>query len=683
MSAPTAHGTRSGAKIPKATKTTNSHLVFVIFVIFVIFVPERVPSAVAQAPQGGQQPAQTPKGPVFRVGAHLVTVDAYPTQGGKIITGLTPDDFEVFEDGKPQKVESLDYIDYGADLSDDDRSVHISAREGLELAADSKYRVIVFVLDRQAFDRETWLSMRAPLLEYFRKIVEPRDLIGLITTDDPWGSVVLGRRLNSIEDQISDPEWLRTPYREDALVMAGCGMEGMQARVRADTTFTMLEGLVRMLGQVREDHSSIVFITNGIARVPPNLHGDDSQPMSMPRTGLVNGRIQRAGPDMHEQYCKQERRRLNEIDFDRRFGDLTHAARASNISFYPIGVWNPHPTLSPELVARGFRWPPRPPAELVDSLVSLAKDTDGFVVPPMGDVSDGLKRIAGDVGTHYLLGYYTTNTKWDGKIRSIRVRLKRTGAEIRARNEYRAPTADEVAGLSAERKEGERIVAAPVAAALSTLSAVRPSAQFFAYGAVAGKTLYVTIETPSVAVEAGRWNEGASLDVIAETAAGDAIGTAHSRLASNGRASLQVPLDAGAAPPSNMFIRVHAEGVSITERVQVGADPASLVGDPLGYRSSGRGLAIPAASFVFAHDERLRLEWPVLGAVDRYEARLLDRFGLPLKFHLTVEDQPVLGARRLVANVSFSSLGRGDYVIELIASAADKKEAHYLAIRVN
>jgi VWFA-related protein len=629
-----------------------------------------------------QQPSQTAKGPVFRVGAHLVTVDAYPTQGGRVIPGLKPDDFEVFEDGKPQKVEQLDFVDYDARLSDDDRSVHLSSREALELASDSRYRVIVFVLDRQAFDRDTWLSMRGPLVQYLRDTVEPRDLIGFITTDDAWESVVLGRRLSEIEAEIASPEWLKTPYREDALVMAGCGMEGMLGRVHAEATFSLLEGLVRMLGQVREDHSSIVYISNGISRAPANQHGDDTQPMSLPHTGLVNGRIQRAGPDMHEVYCRQERRRLNEIDFEKRFSDLTHSARASNISFYPIGVWNPHPALPAELLARGFRWPEHPPAELVDSLLSLAKDTDGFIVPPQGNVADGLKRIAADVGTHYLLGYYTTNTKWDGRIHSIRVRLKRTGAEIRARSEYRAPTAEDIAGLSAPPKPGGHVVPAPVANALSTLSAIRPSAQFFAYGAIAGHTLYVTIETPAIAVDAGRWNDGAAVDVIAETASGEAIGTTHGRLPANGRTSLQVPLD-GATAPSNMFIRVHSDGTSVTERVQVGVDSASLVGDPLGFRSSARGLAIPAASFVFAHDEKLRLEWPVLGAVDRYEARLLDRYGLPLKFRIPVEDQPVLGARRLVATLSFSSLGRGDYVIELVAAAGDAKEAHYLAVRVN
>ena len=622
------------------------------------------------------------KPPVFRVGAHLVTVDAYPTSGGAIIKGLTPDDFEVFEDGKPQKVERLDFIDYGTRLPDDDRAVRLSARDGLELAADSRYRVIVFVLDRQALDRETWPTMRASLMYYLRNTVEPRDLVGLVTTDEPWDSVVLGRRLTEIEDQISDPEWLRVPYREDALVMAGCGMEGMLGRVRAETTFNLLEGLVRVLGQVREDHSSIVFVGNGLARVPPNLYGDNSQPISLPRTGLVNGRIQRAGPDMHESYCRQERKRLNDIDFDRRFDALTRSARAANVSFYPVSVWNPNPTIPAALAARGFRAQPRPPAALVDSMLSLARDTSGFAVPPLGDVAEGLKRIAGDVGTHYLLGYYTTNTKWDGKVRSIRVRLKRSGAEIRSRREYRAPTLDEIAGLSAPPKPGGRIVAAPVTAALSALTAARPSAQFYAYGAVAGRMMYVTIETPSIAVEAGRWKDGAGIDVIAESAAGDSVGIGRGRLAANGRASLQVPLD-GSAPPSSLFVRLRAEGESVTERVQVGLDRSVLVGDPLAFRSSARGLAIPAASFVVAHDERLRFEWPVLAAIDSFDARLLDRYGLPLKFRVTVEDQPSATARRLVANLAFSSLGRGDYVIELTATAGAQKEAHYLAIRVN
>src|SRR3954464_13565404 len=128
---------------------------FVFFVSFVAFL-------------SAQQ-----KPPVFRGGAHLVTVDAYPTQGGgRIVKGLTPDDFEIYEDGKPQKVEQLEFVDYDAPLGDDDRPVMLSSRDGLELAANSKYRVIVIVLDRQAFDKDTWPPVRAALLDYLKSTVE-------------------------------------------------------------------------------------------------------------------------------------------------------------------------------------------------------------------------------------------------------------------------------------------------------------------------------------------------------------------------------------------------------------------------------------------------------------------------------------------------------------------------------
>ena len=386
---------------------------------------------------------------------------------------------------------------------------------------------------------------------------------------------------------------------------------------------------------------------------------------------------------MHEVYCRQERRRLNEIDFEKRFNDLTHAARASNISFYPIGVWNPHPALPAELLARGFRWPEHPPAELVDSLLALAKDTDGFIVPPQGNVVDGLKRIAGDVGTHYLLGYYTTNTKWDGRIHSIRVRLKRTGAEIRARSEYRAPTARghrrplgtaQARWPRGARSRRQRALDAQRISTVGTVLRLRRDRR--AGHSTSPSRPPRSPLTQDAGTTAPQSTSSPKRPQVTPSARPTAVcrPTAAPRCRSRSTARRRRRTCSSASTP---------RATSVTARVQVGVDPASLVGDPLGFRSSARGLAIPAASFVFARDEKLRLEWPVLGAVDRYEVRLLDRYGLPLKFRIAVEDQPVLGARRLVATLSFSSLGRGDYVIELVAAAGDTKEAHYLAVRVN
>ena len=55
-----------------------------------------------------QTPQQRP--PVFRGESVLVTVDVYPQRDGKIVEGLKASDFEVLEDGKPQTVETIEFI---------------------------------------------------------------------------------------------------------------------------------------------------------------------------------------------------------------------------------------------------------------------------------------------------------------------------------------------------------------------------------------------------------------------------------------------------------------------------------------------------------------------------------------------------------------------------------------------
>ncbi|HET7219064.1 MAG TPA: hypothetical protein VFJ02_13500, partial [Vicinamibacterales bacterium] len=51
----------------------------------------------------GQQQQQPPP---IRVGTSLVRLDVYPTRDGHVVQGLKASDFEVFEDGVPQTVET-------------------------------------------------------------------------------------------------------------------------------------------------------------------------------------------------------------------------------------------------------------------------------------------------------------------------------------------------------------------------------------------------------------------------------------------------------------------------------------------------------------------------------------------------------------------------------------------------
>ena len=57
------------------------------------------------------------------------------------------------------------------------------------------------------------------------------------------------------------------------------------------------------------------------------------------------------------------------------------------------------------------------------------------------DLDAGLKRISDDLSSYYLLGYYSTNGKLDGRFHNIKVRVKRPGVDVRARKGYRSATA--------------------------------------------------------------------------------------------------------------------------------------------------------------------------------------------------------------------------------------------------
>src|SRR6185503_16668926 len=67
--------------------------------------------ALAQTP-----PAPSPQKPrddqdeVVKITTNLVQVDAVVTKDGKMVTNLTADDFEIYEDGKKQEITSFAFI---------------------------------------------------------------------------------------------------------------------------------------------------------------------------------------------------------------------------------------------------------------------------------------------------------------------------------------------------------------------------------------------------------------------------------------------------------------------------------------------------------------------------------------------------------------------------------------------
>jgi VWFA-related protein len=71
-------------------------------------------------------------------------------------------------------------------------------------------------------------------------------------------------------------------------------------------------------------------------------------------------------------------------------------------------------------------------------LAKLAEDTGGFLVENSNDLGAAFRRIDEDNQFHYLLTYSPRNAAFNGKFRSIRVKVRRPSTHVFARRGYRA-----------------------------------------------------------------------------------------------------------------------------------------------------------------------------------------------------------------------------------------------------
>lgn len=465
----TAHGSRAGTKTTKATKITKTAWLFVIFVAFVLArEPWAVePSAVSQQPP----PTQAQQRPVFRAGTHFVRVDAYPSENGKIIEGLTAADFQVLEDGKPQAIDSFDYVRFDTFTPEAERRNPSSQRDGFELAADPRYRVFVIFVDMGFSDSigvfepfPDVARVEQPLVDFIDRVIGVHDLFGLLSSRNTVKDLVLGQKTGVTKQQVRDlwrasfmdfdpTQRYDTRYDPDCVACRETGQPGrrtcnilreaLKARYHADQTYTLLRALIAQLGAIREERKNIVFVSNQLARWRGDVEMSDRLHPGQPQMGIDQGRITRGDPNRSsviDDTCAADVTRLPLMDFENRFQQVLTEARRANVAFYvipPSGLQAPGNLTGVRLLETAN-----------EGLREIARETDGLAVIDSNDLQGGLKRIADDLEAYYVLGYYTTNTKFDGKVRQITVKLR--GSPIRARREYRAPTQAEIAALASK-----------------------------------------------------------------------------------------------------------------------------------------------------------------------------------------------------------------------------------------
>jgi VWFA-related protein len=491
-------------------------------------------------------------------------------------------------------------------------------------------------------------------------------------------------------------------------------------RRREKMTLDAVEDLIIHLDGLREERKAILLVSEGwllyrenralaeIAR--PQIPGIGTGP-----TGQI-GTSDRNNPyGARQSECDRDRLMLANLDNDRRFRDLLDQANRANASFYtidPAGLRVFDADVGPE---------PAPPLEVdsamlrqrIDTLRVAAENTDGVAVVNSNDIDGGLKRVVADLTSYYLFGYSSTNTKLDGRFRSIKVRVKRPGVDVRARRGYRAPTEAEVAARAS-------VAAAPIISedeaalnrAVTSLEAVRANAPFRlqvspgwwtppgpalpgkAPGAEPALWIYGEIETKRPGGD--DWSQGGQAEVSILSDKGDTVTT------------YRVPIAAGASTfvtrfprseedvwldPGSYAVRVRVKpstgGLSTldTARFDVPKTPAAgsfALGLPV-YARRGQAtgnVEVMTADLRYRRVERIAVEISATLAPDSVTGELLDRKGKPIALPVTastVQKDAVVWVR---GDMPLASLAPGDYVLRLTATKGTEKKQVLAPFRI-
>jgi VWFA-related protein len=644
--------------------------------------------------------AQSPQQPTFRGGTNVVRVDMFAARDGRSVEDLTAADVEILEDGVRQTIDSFEYVRVRPPVAEALRAEPNTVAESRQMAADPRARIFVIFLDTYHTDFTNAVRLRGALQQFIDRAVGQDDLIGLMTPEMGASAVTLGRRstvvsrlldittwgrrnrLNMTDDDPVEEEYEKCYAFEDAAIA-----REMKARRREKMSLDALDDLVVHLGGLRDERKAVFAVSEGWLQFGPssaltrplkNSDGGLLRPPGIVDRGTSRARDQGSVGMADLQKCEADRVALASMDHTDRLMRIGESANRVNVTFYPIGAQglavfdadigpNPPPPLAQDAANLRARQ---------NGLRVLADTTDGVSIVNTNNVAPLLKKVVDDLSSYYLMTYASTNSKLDGKFRSISVRVSRAGVQTRARRGYRALTPNEMPATISGAAAAPALSAAQ-AGMLAALNAMafNPRAELrlrtSAYASAGQGAFWLVGTLDDAAKRLPEWAKGATADVAVRAGDGRTVLTASIPLGADGGFSVAVP-ESGGLPAGDYSIRVRAKGaagatIDETARVTIASAPPAMGEAVVSRRRPATGLtyfrsADPRAS----RTDRLRFEFAAT-ATAAPVATLLDRTGQPMAVPLQVSAREEGGVRWIVAETALAPLAPGDYAVEVKA----------------
>ncbi len=384
-------------------------------------------------PQGAQPPvppATPSQKPVFRVNSNLVQVDVtVRDKKGNIVRDLRKEDFVVYEDGTPQEIVTYSFESIPGAATESvaqAESTNPATIPGpkaiavnLALTPKSEVkpedfkdkRLIILFFDLSSLQTEELIRSITTAQDYVAKKSTPHDLIAITT----YSSTV-----QLVQDLTNDRAVLLAALKKLNPTEAGdAPQENLDESDPSDDTYVPDDVQFNIFNTDRR-LSALSMIAKGYKDFPERksliLFSSGMNTTGVENQSQIRFTVDTANQSNMSIYTVDSRG-LTALPPG---GDASRGSPGGRALFTGSAMRGQSDNLSSSQ----------------ETLSTLAEDTGGTAFLDTNDLSPIFVKVVSDTQAYYVLGYYSTNSKEDGKFRKIRVEVRRPDLKLQHRPGY-------------------------------------------------------------------------------------------------------------------------------------------------------------------------------------------------------------------------------------------------------
>jgi len=383
-----------------------------------------------------------PDPPRFRVAVDVVSIDAVVTdRNGEVVRDLTAADFEVFQNGKRQKVTFAELVRVRSGARSADTAAGSSASpapppEAPSITREQVQRTIIVVVDDLGLSVQGIRDTRLGLRRFVDTGLLPTDLVAIVRTGESNGLLqalttdrgALEAAIDALRYNICSRKGV-SPL--DDVVQSGGGTPGfgegsLQCMIPTAASLHALN-LVVQAARDLPGRRTVIFASEGFGAL---MFGDHPTAISDRETDVR---------DALDRVIDQATRSGVVIYTIDGHGLQTGLPQASD-NIYSVGIGGNTDAMSGvvrDLAAQRRRII----LDAQQSLAYLAEQTGGFAVVNTNDLGVGFGRISDDVRDYYVIGYepeadtFTTVGK-SPRRHTIAVKVRRPDVRVKTRKAF-------------------------------------------------------------------------------------------------------------------------------------------------------------------------------------------------------------------------------------------------------